>query len=442
MNSHITQVISLTLAAMSPHRRIEALILSLVLLIASGAQSFSQDKSKSKDFGSSLRKLKWDPSKKAATQISTEKIDGGDDDIIRVETRLVVADVLVLDGQGHPVVGLSQNDFVVTEDNQPQSITHFSLGDDKTTVRSIVLIIDHSWSQLPYLRTSTKAAETLVDMLGPKDRMAIVSDDVSLVLNFTADKSKLKKALQDLRAITITSRPGILQQEGQAMSRPRFGQSDQFSALFATVRELVSPEDIRPIIIFQSDGDEVNFVQPPNLHRYDKPLAADASDKEKKLWQRSEKILVARVKQYSIDDVYAAVQKARTTVYTVIPGPRFLGLSQSEQFESARRDAAAHGFSTQPKEGLEPYIAFKLDCQTAMARAATISGGWTAFLEDPTQADIIYSRILADINNRYVIGYYPTNKIHDGSRRTVAVAVRNHPDYSVTGRKSYLAPEP
>jgi len=427
------------------HRRVFTFILPLVML-AAYAVEFSQDKPKLKDFGSSLKKLKWDPTKKATTEIPTENKGKVDDDVIRVETRLVVADVLVLDGQGHPVGGLTQNDFVVTEDNQPQSITHFSLGDDKTTERSIVLIIDHSWSQLPYLRTSTQAAETLVDQLGPKDRMAIVTDDVSLLLNFTSDKPKLKKALQDLRTITLPSRTGMLQQENQSLpqSQPRssLGHSDQFCALLATVRELIGPEDIRSIIIFQSDGDEINVLQPPNLHRYDKPLSANASDKEKKSWQQVERLLGPRVKQYSIEDVYAAVQKARATVYTVIPGPRFFGLSQSEQLERARRDSAAHGLGTPPGEALDQFIAFRLDCQSAMARAATLTGGWTAFLEDPKQAETIYSRILADVNSRYLIGYYPINKARDGARRTVAVQVRDHPDYTITGRKAYYAPGP
>jgi hypothetical protein len=96
----------------------------------------------------------------------------------------------------------------------------------------------------------------------------------------------------------------------------------------------------------------------------------------------------------------------------------------------------------QPREAPDQFVAFKVDCQLAMARAATISGGWTAFLEDPRQADTIYSRILADMNSRYVIGYYPTNKTRDGARRMVAVQVRNHPDYTVTGRKAYYAPGP
>jgi len=64
------------------------------------------------------------------------------------------------------------------------------------------------------------------------------------------------------------------------------------------------------------------------------------------------------------------------------------------------------------------------------------------FLEEPSEADQIYSSILADINRRYIVGYYPTKKEHDGKRRKVEVSVRDHPEYKVVGRKWYYAPSP
>src|SRR5207245_10059056 len=80
--------------------------------------------------------------------------------------------------------------------------------------------------------------------------------------------------------------------------------------------------------------------------------------------------------------------------------------------------------------------------QSALAVVSTISGGWASFLEDPSQANEIYSRIFSDINRRYIVGYYPTNKEHDGKRRKLDVTVRDHPDYIVMGRKAYYAPGP
>jgi hypothetical protein len=46
---------------------------------------------------------------------------------------------------------------------------------------------------------------------------------------------------------------------------------------------------------------------------------------------------------------------------------------------------------------------------------------------------------LADINHRYILSYYPTNKIRDGNLRKVRIEVRDHPDYVVQGRTSYYA---
>ena len=80
--------------------------------------------------------------------------------MVRVETSLVVCDVLVLNQRGQSVQGLTKNDFVVTEDGKPQAVGMFSLGDDAKVPRSIVLIIDYSGSQLPFIHTSVEAAKT------------------------------------------------------------------------------------------------------------------------------------------------------------------------------------------------------------------------------------------------------------------------------------------
>jgi hypothetical protein len=80
--------------------------------------------------------------------------------------------------------------------------------------------------------------------------------------------------------------------------------------------------------------------------------------------------------------------------------------------------------------------------QSALAVLSTISGGWTEFIDQPSQANEIYSRIFSDITRRYVVGYYSTNKAHDGKRRKVSIAVRDHPEYIVMGHKGYYGPGP
>jgi hypothetical protein len=75
-----------------------------------------------------------------------------------------------------------------------------------------------------------------------------------------------------------------------------------------------------------------------------------------------------------------------------------------------------------------------------MAAAGAAIGGWAAYLQKPEDAADIYGKILDDINSRYVLGYYPSDKTRDGKRRQVQVEVRGHPQYTITGRKSYFAP--
>ena len=82
----------------------------------------------------------------------------------------------------------------------------------------------------------------------------------------------------------------------------------------------------------------------------------------------------------------------------------------------------------------------ELKVQQALVEVSNLSGGWAEFLETKSQAAETYNRIVRDLNQRYIIGYYPTNKDHDGKRRRISITVKGHPDYVITGRTSYYAP--
>jgi len=424
------------------------------------AQSPPPEKPKLRDFGSSVRKLKWDPELNATVETNSSEVKARRseaDDVVRIETSLVVCDVSVLDQQGHAVQGLTPADFVVTEDGKPQQVGSFALGDNSNIPRSIVLLIDYSPSQLPFINTSIAAARTLVDKLSPVDRMAIVTDDVELLLDFTSDKRKLKDNLELLRK-RATAKPNLLGFGGKR----RFGLSAQYSAFMATLKEAFNAEDQRPIVIFQTDGDEVVFLRNPIIGPFiPANLPAERQAAALAAAARTKQIQLENMREFSLNDVYQAAEKSRATVYTVIPGLRLVGLSSDEQLKQMkaaseqRRRAWFSGRSAEQMRKLEEErwsnlspeqqayeVETAVKIQTALAEVAPLTGGWTSYLEQPTQADEIYSRIFSDINRRYVVGYYPTNKEHDGKRRRVNVEVRGHPDYTVLGRKSYIAPEP
>jgi len=404
--------------------------LSLVLTVA-GAAPGAQEKSRP---APPLPSLKRDSEKKrepGEAQGREENVDPDDEEeVVRVETALVTCDVLVHDAQGKYVAGLGAGDFIVTEDNRPQRISTFTLGGDVRRPRTIVLIIDHSGSQLPYIKTSVEAAKALMDQLNPLDLMAIVTDDVEVLADFTTDKAELKKKLDSLR------------KKGPYLGR--LGRSRQYSALMATMNKLSAEERLRPIIIFQTDGDELSELRPVSAYPPPGWVKVPADDD----------------KGFSITDLSAAVLKSRATIYTVIPGVRFVGIPPGEHLGRAKtvlesEYAAVAEILRGPDEKRRPPFNKKelseerlrrtaemmLWQQTALGGLAAVSGGWTDFLEEPGQAADLYGRILSDINRRYVIGYQPTNKERDGKLRRVRVEVRGHPEYVVWGRRSYYAPE-
>ena len=436
------------------------LLLSFSLLLSAtlSAQQ-SRDKPKLKTFGSSLKKLKWDPEKNETSDSSnTDSTSDSGDDVIRIETLLVATDLLVLDRQGHSVKGLVASDFIITEDGKPEQVGHFLLGSNTSVPRSIALIIDYSGSQFPFIQNSVEAAKVLVDKLGPLDRMAIITDDIEMLCDFTNNKAELKKKL-DVLIERSRGKKGML---GLGAKNRRLGLSAQYSALMATLKEAFDEEDQRPIIVFQTDGDEAKYLRnsiivpsvPPGLPPEWIPAAQTEVEAELKLQRDG-------MTEFSLEDVYRSVEKSRATIYTVIPATRFVGLTPDQQVAALRADDA-HAMSEwlptlskgaqaafkardearqklTPVQALQYRAAELAKVQSALMEVSNISGGWTEFLENPAQAQSIYSRIFADINERYIVGYYPSNKTRDGRRRKITFQVKGHPEYTIIGRKSYYA---
>lgn len=412
-------------------------LLSITFTLQYFAQAPAREKQKIKNFGSSLtRKPEENLNRK-----QEKKKNEADDDIIRIDTNLVVVDCLIIDKKGNLIEGLKKDDFIITEDDQPQEIQTFTLGNDAKLPRSIVLIIDYSSSQLPFIENSIEAAKLLVDKLNPNDLMAIVTDDVELITQFTSDKIKLKKDLDSLRK--------------DALSK-RFGKSMQFSSLYAVLNEMFDDEDIRPIILFQTDGDQIF-----NLRGGIEHLALQQMNKKDATFRSLYPV------NFSFNELIQKLEKSRATIYSIFPGFRRIGLSEEEKKEriKAEQEARKTAFEklygkriqTTPPQPTGRFAEYQKiredlikkyypnglpDVQDAMFNLSSLSGGWIDFLEKPEDADVVYSRILSEINTRYIIGFAPTNETKDGKKRTVKIEVKNHPEYIVWGRKSYFAPLP
>lgn len=384
---------------------------------ASPAQSASPEKSRTKIFGSSLKKYENNGHFKPNKQSD----DSDDGETIRVKTNLVVNDVLVTDQNRKMITDLQKNDFVVTEDNVPQTIEMFSSGGETASLpRSVVLIIDSGPANASYLKESIEAAKLLVDKLNPQDKMAIVTVDVKLLTDFTTDKTLLKKTLDSLK-IDMHLVGGR-----------------EFDALLAVLNEMFTAEDSYPIIIFQGDGSQAIWLKTDEDAPY--PVSKSTRDKSGMKWG-------GEMLNFGFSDVKEAIEKSRATIYSIVPGIRFLGFSKEEQktrakisFENTYRALGGNEkYLPEAMRELQGVEAERRTAgQTAMFKVAELSGGKTGFIEKPEDAETVYSTIFNLISTRYAIGYYSTNQAQDGRRREVKIEVRNHPEYMVTGRKAYF----
>lgn len=413
----------------APQRALKLVISSiLVAILASPAslptlarQSSSDKKTTNKTkFGSSLNQLKWDSKKRVALERANKpESNSPSKDVLKLETLLVSLDVLVVDSAtSRPINGLTKNDFVITEDGQLQQIHQFALGDDPTLARSVILIIDYSYSQENVFETSIEAAKVLVSQLGPEDKMAIVTDDVEMLSDFTRFKPQLIAVLDALKKKWISGKRG---------------RSRQYNSLMAALRELVDRES-QSIIIFQTDGDELIALKDQPRVKVNAPEFGSP--------------------EFGLVDVYLAVETSPATVYSVITNIRALGVPREDAYYRVKKriEANIHRHKTEleysqwidllpiTKERIDGSVNTLLYEQTALANVAFLTGGQVAYLEQGEQAERIYSEILSDMHRRYIIGYYPTNTRRDGGRRKVRVEVRGHPEYLVHGRRSYYSP--
>lgn len=283
-------------------------VLFLKLVTSLLGQSASDPSPRStKDFGHSLERYKIDGLKKHR---SLPNGDASTDDVIKVRTDLIVNNFLVTDKSGSKISNLERGDFLVLEDGEPQTIELFSIGEGSYVPCSIVLVIDSSALQAFYLNKSFNAAKLFIDKLERGDRMAIVSADTKLRTDFTNNKSLLKKSLD------------LLETKGA-----EFGSGAEFSTLLAVLNELFTGNDIKnrmPIVIVQGDGNEMLWLKPDSEIPY--PVS-------KSLRQDNGMRFTGRKSlcDFGFGEIKIAIENSRATIYSIIPGYDFIGLSKKER---------------------------------------------------------------------------------------------------------------
>ncbi len=157
----------------------------------------------------------------------------------RSDVTAVTVDVAVMDNKGGFIPNIPRGNFRILEDNVPQQLTNFSMGEAPMTVALVIEfsnLFQQYWSEAWY-QTLT-ASYGFIETLKPEDFVAVVAYDLrpEILSDFTTDRRQTHEAMQRLRIAA-------------------FSESNMFDALVDTSDRMSSIEGRKSIVLIASGID-------------------------------------------------------------------------------------------------------------------------------------------------------------------------------------------
>ena len=218
----------------------------VVVLAALSSVSPGQDEGPKKDVGETVAK----PRKKDAPDSEQPKIPSKlsnknkadlppEAPSFKVDTSVVSVDVAVLDNKGHFIPGIPRGNFRILEDNVPQQIANFAMGEAPMTVCMLIEFsnrFQRYWTETWY-QTLT-ASYGFLQTLKPEDYVAVIAYDMrsEILSDFSTDKTKAYEAMQRLRIAG-------------------FSESNMYDALVDTEQRMSGIEGRKAIVLIASGID-------------------------------------------------------------------------------------------------------------------------------------------------------------------------------------------
>ncbi len=155
---------------------------------------------------------------------------------LRVDANLVLAPVTVCDPLNRPITGLEKENFLIFDDDLPQTITQFSMDDEPAAVG---LIFDVSGSMGSKLARSRDAAAAFFRTVNLEDEFFLIEFDSSPRV-----------------IVPLTRNPGAIM--GELTFTKSHGQTALVDAVILGLHELKKSKLSRKAVLVISDGGENN----------------------------------------------------------------------------------------------------------------------------------------------------------------------------------------
>jgi VWFA-related protein len=168
-----------------------------------------------------------------------DKLDVSTLQTFKTEVDQVTVDVSVLDKQGHFIPGIQKGFFRVLEDNVPQQITSYSVGEAPMTIAMLVEfsgLFQQYWS--PTWFQTMQLIWGFASTLKPEDYIAVIAYDIKpeILSDFTTNRMETQEAL---RRMTI----------------PAWHESNLFDAVADTADRMSGIEGRKAILLISSGVD-------------------------------------------------------------------------------------------------------------------------------------------------------------------------------------------
>jgi len=309
-------------------------------------------------------------------QIYSQQPTGGEE-IIRVDTSMVVVPTKVTDRRNRNITDLKKEDFRLFEDGIEQTIESF---EDVSAPFTIALVLDVSDSTTNKLQSIKAAAIAFLDQLRPNDRVLIFTFDK--YLNKIADGT-----VEDLANV----------KNSIAFSQTGGGTSLYDATTSITVDYFGKIGGKKAMVIF-TDGIDTTSVE-------------QTFDRSVRLAEEAD-VLIYSIQYDTVQEILSSKPKITDV-----------------QFGANVQLVTAKG---------EPLPAAYKRGTLYLRSLANATDGKFFYADTVENLQKSFAKIAKELGQLYGLSYYPQNQTADAKRRKIKVTVDSVPNAVVVPRKTYI----
>jgi VWFA-related protein len=360
---------------------------------------------------------------------------------------LVPVEVVVVDGTGQAVHGLTESAFRVLDRRKPQTVSvfeevtrdpaaiaaaapskaHADVADNRTAAsqRLVILVIDDLHIDRPREDRAKELAKDVIDRIGAGASMAVLFTTGSHSTEVTEDHAALLDAVNSMKARQAERRPQSSPETagGQRNSGQAFFQGIQeFKSLSDAARMLAGDDIRRKTFVMISEGINKsmtgmfdNAMTPCEAHG---PVASRAGSSN----------IIPCGSSMALHQMMEDIRRSNVTMYILDPRG---AVSEQDLAQENFPLPAGRTVPDLPSRFSNP-VRLAQDGVNIMAEA---SGGFAVTNSDDFNEGI--QMIADDLNHYYLLGFYPSDPSGTEYRR-LDVSIAGHPDWVLRFRRGYL----